>query len=147
MYILHIETSTSACSVALSRGRNVLDSIHLKEGMNHTALLAPSIEKLLKSNNLKTKDLEAVSISSGPGSYTGLRVGASTAIGMAYSLKIPILEIPTLTSLAKMAFDKYPGIGLVMPMIDARRNEVYTALFDRSLKIRFPVTSIILGSN
>ena len=147
MNILHIETSTKICSVALSHGRTVLGSIHLNEGMNHTALLTPSIDQLLQSNNIETGDLTAVSISSGPGSYTGLRVGASTAIGMAYSLKIPILEIPTLTSLAKIAFDKYPATDLVMPMIDARRDEVYTAVFDRKLNIRFQVSSFILGDN
>lgn len=147
MYILHIETSTSVCSVALSRGRTVIGSIHLTEGMNHTALLTPSIDQLLQSNNIKTVDLAAVSISSGPGSYTGLRVGSSTAIGIAYSLKIPILQIPTLTSLAKAAFDRYNDLELVMPMIDARRNEVYTALFDSRLNIRFPVSSVILSDN
>ncbi len=144
MYILHIETSTKICSVALSYRDTLIGSLEMMEGMNHTALLIPSIDELLSANSVKSVDLAAISISSGPGSYTGLRVGSSTAKAMAYSLQIPILAIPTLSSLAKIALDQYPEADLAMPMIDARRNEVYTALIDRDLKNIAPVSSLIL---
>jgi tRNA threonylcarbamoyladenosine biosynthesis protein TsaB len=85
MYILHIETSTKVCSVALSQGDRLVDWIDLEEGMNHTAVLAPTIQQLLKGVSIKVSDLGAISVSSGPGSYTGLRVGCATAKAMAYS--------------------------------------------------------------
>ncbi len=147
MYILHIETSTQICSLAISHEKELVGSLDLAEGMNHTALLAPAIDRLLKSTSLRPKDLAAISVSSGPGSYTGLRVGSSTAKAMAYSLHIPILAIPTLLSLAKAALDRHPGVPFIMPMMDARRNEVYTALFDTALNIILPDSSLILEKN
>ncbi len=147
MYILHIETSTKICSVALSRDEELIDYLERTEGMNHTALLAPMISQLLKSASLKPGDLGAISVSSGPGSYTGLRVGTSTAKAMAYSLNIPLLSIPTLSALAGAGFDKYPEADLGLPMLDARRNEVYTALYDRALTELFPTTSVVLDKD
>jgi len=144
MYILHIETSTKVCSVALSQGDRLLNCIELDEGMNHTAVLAPTIQQLLKGVSIKVSDLGAISVSSGPGSYTGLRVGCATAKAMAYSLNIPILAIPTLTSLADAVFVKFPEAEWALPMLDARRNEVYTSLFDRNMKQVVPVSSVIL---
>jgi tRNA threonylcarbamoyladenosine biosynthesis protein TsaB len=144
MYILHIETSTENCSVALSNDDQIIECIDNMEGMNHTAILAPSIQKILKTSALSPSALGAISISSGPGSYTGLRVGSSTAKAMAYSLKIPLVAIPSPTSLANAAFHKYPEAVWALPMLDARRNEVYTCLFDRMLGEHLPVSSVIL---
>lgn len=144
MYILHIETSTKICSIALSRGENVVGSIDLLEGMNHTALLAPAIDQLLTSKGLLPGQLEAISVSAGPGSYTGLRVGSSTAKAMAYTLQIPILAVPTLLSLAGAAFERYPHAELAIPMCDARRDEVYAAIYDRQLNEVVPVSALIL---
>lgn len=144
MYILHIETSTMVCSVALSKGKSVLDAIDLQEGMNHAALLAPTIERLLQSNSVKPSDLDAIAICSGPGSYTGLRVGSATAKAMAYSLGKPLIAIPTLQALAQAAFDQHPESEYALPMIDARRREVYTAIYSRSLEEVIPVSSVIL---
>ncbi len=143
MYILHIETSTKICSVALSR-EELIECLERTEGMNHTALLAPMISQLLKSASLQPGDLGAISVSSGPGSYTGLRVGGSTAKAMAYSLNIPLVSIPTLVSLAWSGFREYPEADFVMPMLDARRNEVYISLFDPELNEIFPTSSLIL---
>lgn len=143
-YILHIETSTKVSSIAISKGSEIIGFLDLKEGMNHTALLAPAIDQLMKTNSLQNKQLAAISISSGPGSYTGLRVGSSTAKAMAYSLGIPILSVPTLLALANAAFEKYPDAQLVMPMLDARRNEVYTAIYNPDLLEYIPVSSLIL---
>ncbi len=147
MFILHIETSTKICSIAMSKGGDLVASIDLTEGMNHTALLAPSIDSLFESISIKPKDLIAISVSSGPGSYTGLRVGSSTAKAMAYTLKIPILAVPTLTALAHAAFECHPQADLAMPMLDARRNEVYTSLLDREFNVIIPASALILEKN
>jgi tRNA threonylcarbamoyladenosine biosynthesis protein TsaB len=144
MYILHIETSTVVCSVALSKGDTLLESIDLQDGMNHAALLAPTIERLLQSVSIKPTDLDAIAVCSGPGSYTGLRVGSATAKAMAYSLGKPLIAIPTLRALARAAFDLHPEAEFALPMIDARRREVYTAIYNRSLEEILPVSSAIL---
>lgn len=146
MNILHIETSTKACSIALSNDRILLGSRHVDEGMNHSVVLAPAIEDLLKSNNLVPAQLNAISVSSGPGSYTGLRVGCSLAKAMAYALNIPLLAVPTLRALAQAGFKKFPEADVVMPMVDARRDEVFTAIYNKDLHELMPVSSLILGS-
>lgn len=147
MYILHIETSTSVCSIALSKGEVLVSFRDMDEGMNHTALLAPAIEQLLHGENVSPKDLSAIAVSSGPGSYTGLRVGSATAKAMAYALGKPLVAIPTLEALASAAFDQHPEAEFALPMIDARRNEVYTALYDRSFNAHWPVSSAILDES
>lgn len=147
IYILHIETSTRICSIALSREREIIEFLDLTEGMNHSALLAPAIDRLLKTNSLSPGDLSAISVSSGPGSYTGLRVGNSTAKAMAYALGIPLLAVPTLYALAHAALKQHPRANFAMPMLDARRNEVYTALYDNDLNEIIPVSSMILEQN
>ena len=131
--ILHIETSTELCSVALSRG---LDCIAVKEnceGRNHSAILTLFIEELLVENNISTKQLDAIAISSGPGSYTGLRIGLSTAKGLCYGGDIPLISVSTLQTMCIAFANQHvvPDFALLCPMIDARRLEVYTALFDK----------------
>ena len=138
MYILHIETSTRVCSVALSQDDRVLDFEETNDEMNHAAVLAPMIYNLLTKNNLASKDLNAVSVSSGPGSYTGLRVGSSTAKALAYSLEIPMISVPTLEALALAAKELMPSASHLLPMIDARRDEVYASLYDREISIIWP---------
>lgn len=144
MYILHIETSTKVCSVALSDNTRLLKMVELREGMNHTAILAPSINDLLNECGVEPLELKAISISAGPGSFTGLRVGSSTAKGMAYALGIPILSVPTLWALAAAAFKKYDDAERVMPMIDARRMEVYTSVYKKDGSLEREVGSYIL---
>jgi len=144
MYILHIETSTIICSVALSKGSAMLEYLDIEEGMNHAALLAPAIERLLQSASIRPADLDAIAVCSGPGSYTGLRVGSSTAKAMAYSLGKPLIAIPTLQALAQAAFNLYPEASFALPMLDARRREVYTAIYDRTYYEVQPVSSAIL---
>lgn len=129
MYILHIETSTKVCSVAISQDEVVLGWEDRAEEMNHAAALAPMIANLLVQQGLTSSDLGAISVSSGPGSYTGLRVGSSAAKAFAYSLNIPLVAIPTLEAL-KNAARKVERGSFVLSMIDARRDEVYASLFD-----------------
>src|SRR5690606_5359039 len=146
MYILHIETSTRICSVALSRDREVLAWEDHAEDPNHAALLPLAIGRLLEKSGITPKDLGAVSVCSGPGSYTGLRIGSSTAKAMAYTLGIPLVGVPTLYALAHAALEKFPEAVFALPMLDARRKEVYTALYDRNMTELLPVSALILDT-
>jgi len=131
--ILHIETSTELCSVALSHGLRCLTVKENFEGRNHATLLTPYIEQLLSANDVSANQLDAVAVSSGPGSYTGLRIGLSTAKGLCYGGNIPLIAVSTLQAMS-MGFalqHDVPASTLLCPMIDARRMEVYTALYDK----------------
>jgi tRNA threonylcarbamoyladenosine biosynthesis protein TsaB len=149
--ILIIETSTEVCSVALSKEGKILDLIETKEGQNHARLVAVFTETLLQRNNIKSSDLAAVAVSKGPGSYTGLRIGVSTAKGICYALNIPLIAIGTLEAMSKhiaLNRTKY-GIQeekptLYCPMIDARRMEVYSMLIDKDGNVRKVVTADII---
>ena len=131
--ILHIETSTELCSVALSRGSSCLAVKESTEGRNHAALLTLFIDDLLKTSRLTVRQLDAVAVSSGPGSYTGLRIGLSTAKGLCYGANIPLIAVSTLQAMSMGFARQYdlPSDSLLCPMIDARRMEVYTALYDK----------------
>lgn len=127
-YILNIETATKNCSVSLAKnGKTVLCKEIAEQGYSHAEKLHVFIEEILKESGISAKDLNAVSISKGPGSYTGLRIGVSTAKGLCYALEVPLIAIDTLQVLAKKV--KVES-GLIIPMIDARRMEVYSAAFD-----------------
>jgi len=142
MYILHIETSTKICSVALSNGEQLMGWEDQAEGMNHASLLAPMIRRIFEQVKISAGDLGAVSVSSGPGSYTGLRVGSSTAKALAYSLKIPLISVPTLETLSTAVVNTFGVTGSILPMIDARRDEVYSALYNDRFEILWPVQSL-----
>ncbi len=96
MYILHIETSTNVCSVALSGNGQCLFSKSNAEGMNHAALLSVFISEALEAAQSLSVKLDAIAVSSGPGSYTGLRIGVSTAKGLCYGYEIPLIAVSTL---------------------------------------------------
>jgi len=132
--ILQIDTSTAVCSVALSENGQTLQVIDLDEPNAHAAKLTILIEEILKQTGRKMQDLNAVAVSMGPGSYTGLRIGVSTAKGLCYALDVPLIAINTLEAL----FLGYKGqFGLTedeayLPMLDARRMEVYTAVYNHN---------------
>ncbi len=129
--ILAIETSTDVCSAALSANGVTMDSIVETGSRMQTARLAPMIEELLKRNGFSVKDCSAVAVSSGPGSYTGLRVGVSMAKGLCFGAGIPLIGVGTLDILAAQGIAlSQTGADYVIPMIDARRMEVYQALYD-----------------
>lgn len=135
--ILNIETSTNVCSVALTAEGMVLAHRENFDGRNHAALLSEFIKHCLDFAHDKEMDLEAVAVSMGPGSYTGLRIGLSEAKGLAYALNIPIIGVNTLELLAtEVMFElaDLDGSELFAPMIDARRMEVYTAVYDMALQ-------------
>ncbi|WP_316803018.1 tRNA (adenosine(37)-N6)-threonylcarbamoyltransferase complex dimerization subunit type 1 TsaB [Pedobacter nototheniae] len=143
--ILQIETATSICSVALSIDGK---TIALKEesGQNlHASNLTLFVEEVIKAAGLTYKDLDAVAVSKGPGSYTGLRIGVSTAKGLCYALDIPLIAVETLKMMAAGFLFENPDYGnLVCPMIDARRMEVYTTLFDAELAVLEPTVAKII---
>ena len=125
--ILMIETSTESCSVALCEGTALLAERHTDTPKCQSSLLAPFVEEVLKEAGLKAGACDAVAVSEGPGSYTGLRVGVSTAKGVCFGAGIPLLGVGTLRILAEMGRGKADRI---VAMIDARRMEVYSAVFD-----------------
>ena len=130
--ILHIETGTAVCSVALSRGEKLIALRENTEGMLHAKLLAVFIEEILREQKITISQLDAISVSEGPGSYTGLRVGVSTAKGLCYGAHKPLIAVGSLHSLALLAISRQllpAPEACIIPMIDARRMEVYTAQF------------------
>ena len=148
--ILHIETGTAVCSVALSQGDTLLAIKENDEGRAHAQLLAVFIDALLREQHYTANDLAAVAVSEGPGSYTGLRVGVSTAKGICYGSQKPLIAVNSLQSLACLAVEN--GLlpapdALVAPMIDARRMEVYTAIFDAKGNQLTPTSAKIIDEN
>lgn len=132
MFILNIETSTKNCSVALSKnGTTVLCKEIADQGYSHAEKLHVFIEEVLEDSGITFKELNAIAVSKGPGSYTGLRIGVSAAKGLCYALHIPLISIDTLTVLARQISVEN---GWIIPMIDARRMEVYSAVFDSNHK-------------
>jgi len=136
--ILNIETSTEVCSVALARDGVVIHSRENLTGQNHAMLVTVFIEELLAESNLAIEQLDAVAVSGGPGSYTGLRIGVSVAKGICYASRLPLISITSLEAMAHHVIhdpDHYqlPKTNNVLfcPMIDARRMEVYTAFYDK----------------
>lgn len=130
--ILCLETATTNCSVGIAKDGQL---ISLKEdnskGYSHAEKLHVFINEILQESNLSVEDLDAVAVSKGPGSYTGLRIGVSAAKGLCFSQDIPLISIPTLGLLAQ----KLEGRNeVVVPMLDARRMEVYSAVFDKELQ-------------
>ena len=137
MKILLIETATSICSAAVSVDGNVVSSRCSDAPNAHSTRLTLFIDEMLKESHLKPTELDAVCVSSGPGSYTGLRIGVSTAKGICYALDKPLLSVPTLLSMAALYYRQHPEYqGLVCPMIDARRMECYTMIVERELRIK-----------
>lgn len=143
-YLLHIESTSTVCSVAISKNANLLAIKELNNGYTHAENLHVFIDELLKENALKPIDLSAISISSGPGSYTGLRIGFSAAKGLAYALQIPLISIDTLKALTVGAIKKTKEDVLFCPLMDARRMEVYCAVYTNTLNDVIPLQALVL---
>ncbi len=134
--ILNIETSTSVCSTALTAEGAILCHRENFDGRNHAAMLSDFIKDCLDFADEKELKIEAIAVSVGPGSYTGLRIGLSEAKGLAYAMNIPLIGINTLELMASRVMfstDDIEDDAIFVPMIDARRMEVYTAVYDRAL--------------
>ena len=137
MTILCIETSTQVCSAAVTIGGVPIAERVCREGANHAQMLPVFVEELLAEVKEKGLRIEAVALSEGPGSYTGLRIGTSTAKGICYGLDVPLIPVPTLQVLCVAAASAAPVERrdvYLCPMIDARRMEVYTAVYDGDLQ-------------
>lgn len=146
--ILHIETSTNVCSVALSANGTCLFSKSNADGMNHAALLSVFIAEALETLKPTSKKPDAVAVSSGPGSYTGLRIGVSTAKGLCYGYGIPLIAVSTLEVLTAQALQATNDAeALFCPMIDARRMEVYAAVYNSKGEIKQEISADIIDSD
>ena len=143
-YILHLETSTKVCSVALSENGQLIALKEIEEdGYSHGENLTLFIEDVLSQAEIKIQKLDAVSVSSGPGSYTGLRIGVSTAKGICYPLNIPLIAIDSLKSLTELAKEKHPSTNLCA-LIDARRMEVFSAIYSEIGEVIKPISADII---
>jgi tRNA threonylcarbamoyladenosine biosynthesis protein TsaB len=129
-FILHIETSTKNCSVSIAKSGELISLKEINNGAySHSEMLHPLIKEALLESKLTIKEIEAIAVGKGPGSYTGLRIGVSAAKGLCFANDIPLISINSLEILAhSTTIDK----GYIIPMIDARRMEVYSAIYDES---------------
>ena len=144
--ILCLETATPSCSVALVHNGEVLACEEDPKGQNHSEKITLFIDSVMKQAGISYNDLDAVAVSMGPGSYTGLRIGVSTAKGLCYAVSKPLIAIPTLEAMA------YGGKtivknGLLVPAIDARRMEVYAAIFDENINKIKDTEAVIIDEN
>ena len=147
-YLLHIESATDICSICISRENHIVAIKEVKDRNAHAAQITLLVTACLQKAQLQLKDLSAVSISSGPGSYTALRVGTSVAKGICYTCGIPLISVDTLQALALATANKSSKPAqFYCPMIDARRMEVYTALYDKKLNNTIPTTNLIVDTN
>ncbi len=148
--ILNIETSGKTCSVALTREGVLEFDLDNSDGMKHAELLAPFVERAMEEVKRKEWKLDAVAVSIGPGSYTGLRIGLSLAKGLAFSLGVPLIGVSTLKILAVKAMFRnfnFTGEEILAPMIDARRMEVFTGAYDFALNALDGPAPMILDEN
>jgi tRNA threonylcarbamoyladenosine biosynthesis protein TsaB len=148
-FLLNIDTSTGTAHVSISKDAVSIGQLSNPNQKEHASFLQPAIQQLLQSCGLQMRDLDAVAVVNGPGSYTGLRVGLASAKGICYALSLPLININSLTLMAHAASGHYDQFTVgekpfLCPMIDARRMEVYTALFDEHLnEVIFPQAMIL----
>ena len=135
--ILHIEASTECCSVALSQDGHIFFERTSHDDRSHAKVLAPFVQEALEAADSQGARINAVALSSGPGSYTSLRIASSTAKGVCYGRDIPLIAIPTtaIMSVPVLLREEIEEDALLCPMIDARRNEVYATIYDRALNV------------
>ena len=149
--ILYIETATDVCSVALSRGAEVIGLKEEAGGNNHAKHLLPFVDEVLKQGGCTVSDLNGVAVSVGPGSYTGLRIGVSTAKGIAYTAGIPVMAVGTLESIAQGARESWTDASAeplqIVPMLDARRMEVFTTRYSFDMQSLEEVSAKIVDEN
>ena len=148
-YILHIDTAAAIASVSIGLNGNCIALIENENKKDHASFLQPAIKKLLEKADVHIKQLHAVSVAAGPGSYTGLRVGFAAAKGLSYTLNIPFITISSLLLMAKAAVEVSENNFdlLFCPIIDARRMEVFTAVYNSTLKEILPAGALIVDND
>lgn len=140
--ILNIETATKNCSVSIAKeGQTILCKEIAEEGYSHAEKLHVFIEDVISDSGISVQDLAAVAVSQGPGSYTGLRIGVSAAKGLCFALNIPLIAVDTLQTLASQA---KVSDGKIIPMLDARRMEVYSEIFNANLEVEREIQAEII---
>lgn len=148
--ILHIETSTNVCSVAVSNDGECIFNKEDFSGPNHAERLGEYVDEALSFADSHAIPVDAVAVSSGPGSYTGLRIGVSMAKGICYGRNIPLLNVPTLELLSVpvlLGHDEIEDDALICPMLDARRMEVYAAVYNRALQPVRPIQADVVDAD
>lgn len=147
--ILHIETSTEVCSVAISQDGMAIFSKEDLKGPSHAVQLGVFVDEALSFIDSRGIPVDAVSVSCGPGSYTGLRIGVSMAKGICYGRNIPLIGLSTLEvlSVPLLLHHDLPDEALLCPMLDARRMEVYSAIYDKSLNLLKPVSADVIDEH
>lgn len=148
--ILHIETSTNVCSVAVSNDGECIFNKEDFSGPNHAERLGEYVDEALSFADSHAIPVDAVAVSSGPGSYTGLRIGVSMAKGICYGRNIPLLSVPTLELLSVpvlLRHDEIEDDALICPMLDARRMEVYAAVYNRALQPVRPIQADVVDAD
>ena len=143
--IIHIETATTTCSVAAGENGVLVAVRSVHDGYKHAENLLRLVEEVMQEAGWKNDELSAIAVSAGPGSYTGLRIGVSTSKGLCYALDIPLIAVSTLYSLASGFRRQFSDSDVLLcPMLDARRMEVYTALFSKNLERLKPDAPLIV---
>ncbi|MBF4518493.1 tRNA (adenosine(37)-N6)-threonylcarbamoyltransferase complex dimerization subunit type 1 TsaB [Flavobacterium sp. ANB] len=144
-FILNIETATKNCSVSIAKnGETILCKEIAEEGYSHAEKLHVFIEEIIAEAGITVQDLLAIAVSQGPGSYTGLRIGVSAAKGLCFALNLPLIAVDTLQTLASQA---KVSVGKIIPMLDARRMEVYSAIFNSNLETERPIQAEVIDEN
>ncbi len=147
--ILNIDASLQTASLSLAKDGNIVQLMQNESQQEHASFLHTAVKKIFEQTAVNIKELDAVAVTEGPGSYTGLRVGMSAAKGFCYALQKPFITINTLEAMAKAAFFELNGTAniLLAPLIDARRMEVFTALYDPALELKTPPHALILNED
>jgi tRNA threonylcarbamoyladenosine biosynthesis protein TsaB len=144
--LLHIDTAVDAASICISQHNKVLAEALNPNSRESAAWLQPALQQLVQDAGVSLQQVQAVSVSAGPGSYTGLRVGMATAKGLCYALGIPLIALNTLEVMAVAALPQVPAGALLCPMVDARRMEVFTAIYDRDIQPVLAPTNLIVAA-
>lgn len=148
--LLNVETSTEVCSVCLSQNGQAIYTINDDSSNSHSKILIVLIEEILKQANISLSNLDAIAISYGPGSYTGLRIGMASVKALCYSVEKPLISISSLHSLANGLIQRQTSLTgnfMVIPLIDARRMEVYTAVYNQNLNELEPICAKIIDES
>lgn len=147
-YLLNIHTTTENAIVTICDGPKVLSTLANSDPKQHASFLHTAVHQILHANDIKPKDLKAIGVTGGPGSYTGIRVGLASAKGFSYALNIPLIILNTLEVMAFTIINKIADDNaLYCPMIDARRSEVFTAVYDHKLNEIIPPSAMILAES
>jgi tRNA threonylcarbamoyladenosine biosynthesis protein TsaB len=145
--ILSIDTATAKAGIALSKDGEALSILENTEQKGHAAWLHQAVQEIMETTGHHMRELQAIAVTAGPGSYTGLRVGMAAAKGFCYALNIPLIAEDTLKVMAFAAKDQTPETDLLCPMLDARRMEVFTGLYDHNMTQLIQSTAMVIDEN